>query len=305
MTAKGKKAPGGIATRIERFDPKDLLLLERNARFMRHEQFSRLVENVKRDGRLTSVPFACLEPDGKYRVLSGNHRVQAAVEAGLQEIDVMVTDDPLTDAQRVAIQISHNAIAGEDDPAVLKALYESVEDLDWRMYSGLDDKTLDLLDQVQVGSISEANLDYQTLTIVFLPDELERARTVLEEAMTLSKGANERWLAKFDDHTRMLEALSVVGQSHNISNVATGFMLILDLFDRHVSDVTEGWWDDNAQDTRHNGWVPLSPVTGATAPTGTASVVKQAIERVTGQGDATHPWQALELICADYLAGAP
>lgn len=305
MTKKATKTtPDGMDTRIVRMDPRDLMLLDRNARFMRHEQFARLVENVRRDGKLTSVPFAALEDTGKYRVLSGNHRVQAAIEAGLTEVDVMVTDHPLTESQRVAIQLSHNSIVGEDDPAILKALYESMDEIDWRMYSGLDDKTLELLDQVKLDSISEANLDYQTLSIVFLPDEIERAKKAVEEAMTLTKGAKTRWLAKFEDHSRMLDALAITGGAHNISNVATGVALILDLFDKHITDVAEGWWDEAEQTTRHNSWIPLATVTGQTCPAPAAGIIKQAVDRLIGEGTCQHPWQALELICADYLAGA-
>lgn len=56
--------------------------LEKNARYMTNEQFRNLVENIKRDGQLSSVPF-CVKVDGKYRVLSGNHRVMAAKEAAV------------------------------------------------------------------------------------------------------------------------------------------------------------------------------------------------------------------------------
>jgi hypothetical protein len=291
-----------ISTRIINVDPRELKLLEQNARYMRHEQFAQLVNNVKNDGKLTSVPFACKEGD-KYLVLSGNHRVAASIEAGLEEIAVMVTDDEISHSQKIAIQLSHNAIAGEDDPAVLKALYEQMDDIDWRIYSGLDDKTLDLLEQIQVGSIGEANLTFQTLTIVFLPSELEEARASIEEAMTLSKGADERWVARFEEHDKMLDALHVTGTSHNVSNVATGLAIILEIFNRHKTDLVEGWYDEAKQEPRHGKWIPLETITGATAPPASAAVIKQAIDKLAGNHQISNGWQALELICADYLAG--
>jgi hypothetical protein len=175
-------------------NPKELKLLELNARFMRHEEFQRLVANVKNDGRLTSVPFACLDPaDGKYLVLSGNHRTKAAIAAGLKEIDLMVTDDPLTEDEKIAIQLSHNSIAGEDDPAILKILYEKIGNVDLKAYSGLDDKTLELLDKVQPCSISEANLDFQTVNLTFLPEELGQIKNTFDEAKRLVK-SNEHWV---------------------------------------------------------------------------------------------------------------
>ncbi|MGH9299068.1 MAG: ParB N-terminal domain-containing protein [Acidimicrobiales bacterium] len=147
----------GIRTRLIRLDPRQLRLLDTNARFMRHETFTRLVENIRNDGCLTQIPFAWLDPaDGRYLVLSGNHRVLAAIDAGLDEIDCQVTDDELPRARRVAIQLSHNAISGEDDPALLKQLYEELQELDLLVYSGLDDKMLDLLEKVEIDSLGRA-----------------------------------------------------------------------------------------------------------------------------------------------------
>lgn len=53
-----------IKTRIVRIDPSKLKLLELNARYMRHETFSRLVENIRQDGGLTgNTPFGWLIHD--------------------------------------------------------------------------------------------------------------------------------------------------------------------------------------------------------------------------------------------------
>jgi ParB-like chromosome segregation protein Spo0J len=156
-------------------NPREIRLLETNARYMKHEEFNRLVDNVRKDGKLTSTPFLCKEADGKWLCLSGNHRTRAAIEVGLEMITCLATDDPLTEEQKIAIQLSHNAIAGQDDPATLKALYEKILDTSLKKYSGLDDKTLELLDKFASISISEANLTFQTLSMVFLPNELEEA----------------------------------------------------------------------------------------------------------------------------------
>lgn len=172
-----------INTKIIEIDPRELKLLKMNARFMRHEEFQRLVANIKRDGQLTSAPFACLDPaDGKYEVLSGNHRVQAAISAGLETIPCIITDDEMSEEQRIAIQLSHNAIVGQDDPDILKKLYDKILDIDLKEYSGLDDKTLGLLDKASSQAMSEANLEFQVLSIVYLPDELKEAQRVIDKA---------------------------------------------------------------------------------------------------------------------------
>src|SRR4051794_17396228 len=107
---------------------------------MRHEQYQQLVANIRRDEGLTSTPFVWHDVEADERiVLSGNHRVKAAVEAGLEEVHWLETSDPLTEGQRLGIQLSHNAIVGEDDLSILKTLYEKIDELDWREYAGLDD----------------------------------------------------------------------------------------------------------------------------------------------------------------------
>lgn len=54
--------------------PTDSLeLLSRNARYMEEPTYRRLVENIKRDGGLTSAPF-CVQIDDKgerFKVISG------------------------------------------------------------------------------------------------------------------------------------------------------------------------------------------------------------------------------------------
>lgn len=293
-----------MKTRIIRMNPRELKLLEQNARFMRHETFKNLVDNVKRDGVLSGVPFACLEPDGKYLVLSGNHRTMAACEAGLPEIDVMVTEETLSEEQKLAIQLSHNALVGEDDPAMLKELYQRIGSVDFKSYAGLDDKTLKLLEEVKIGSLAEANLDFQTVSFTFLPEEAKKAEEALEEAKKLAK-ADRVLLARWGEYDAFLDALEAAGAAHGIKNQATALMVILHIFRKNLEDLKEGW-KDTPDDKR---WVPLSTLFGTEkVPVTAARVIAQAIERVKFEAEITEKgatWRALELLAADYLGGVP
>ncbi len=289
-----------MQTRIVTVDPRSLKLLEVNARYMKHETFQALVANIKKDGALTSVPFACRDGDG-WLVLSGNHRVKAAIAAELAEIEVMVTDEELPLQRRIAIQLSHNALAGEDDPALLKQLYEQMGEVEWRVYSGLDDKTLDLLKKVKPASLSEANLEFQPMTFIFLPSEIERAKTAFEQAKGLTKGLT--WLARWDEYDRLLDALEQAGDAHGVKNVATALALILDVFEAHLDDLAAGW-EPQAESKSH--WVPIASVVNTSnVPAPVAKVLKQAVDKMLREGAITTKarWQALEYLAADYLAG--
>ena len=111
-----------METEIIKVDPKTIKLLKTNARYMESNEYERLVENIKRDGKLTSVPFGHIDENGDIEVLSGNHRVMASIDAGLDEIEIMLCKEKLTKDQCLAIQLSHNSITGKDDEEILKQL---------------------------------------------------------------------------------------------------------------------------------------------------------------------------------------
>jgi ParB-like chromosome segregation protein Spo0J len=74
--------------------PSDCMEQEKNARYFAPEVFQQLVDNIKSDGRLESIPL-CYQTDkdkeaGKYHIISGHHRVSAAKQAGLEFIMIFV-----------------------------------------------------------------------------------------------------------------------------------------------------------------------------------------------------------------------
>lgn len=212
--------------------------LKKNARFMSREQFSNLVENIKRDGDLSSVPF-CIVRDGQYHVLSGNHRVKAAVAAGLNEILVMYTEEQLPREQEVAIQLSHNAIAGQDDQAMLKELFNEINDLALKSYSGLDDKLLGQVDALGGSGFTPVRLDFRTVTFLMLPDEESHLDGVLEAAADEAKRADTAYLARLGDFDRFMKAISRVQKAENIKNAAVALAVILDTFEKAYREPTD------------------------------------------------------------------
>jgi hypothetical protein len=215
----------------------ELEFLKKNARFMKTAMFNRLVENIKQDGQLSSVPF-CMKVGEKYRVLSGNHRLQAAIKAGLTKFLVLYTDRDLSRSEEVAIQLSHNAIEGEDDVTVLKELWNEIDEINDKLYAGLDDKTLKAFDDVTLGSLSEVDILYQEASFLFLPGEKDRFDRAAAEAIKFvdAKTIDVFRLEEFD---RLISALADVKKSYKIENRATALMLILDVFEEHKDDLNK------------------------------------------------------------------
>src|SRR5690606_20191941 len=110
----------------------------------------------------------------------------------------------------------------------------------WKQYAGLDDKTLELLGQVTVEPLSEAQLEFQTVTIMFLPHELEQARASFDAAKDLVK-TDELWAAGLDQYDRFVDGLEESGAAYNVRNVATQLLVMLGVYERHRTDLQAGW----------------------------------------------------------------
>lgn len=291
--------PGGFKLAV--VETKDLEYLEKNARFMRNETFQNLVNNIKKDGALSQFPFCYLQENGKYKVLSGNHRSKAAEAAGLKEIPVIYTDKPLSKGEQISIQLSHNAISGEDDPFILAELYNEIEDLDLKYYAGLDDKMLEQLDNVTVEGLTEAQLDYLMLTFLFLPDEAEEMVKSIEKARNFI--SSDTVAVRMQEYDRLLDAQAKVQTAYNIHNGATSLMLIMDIFERHQEDLKNGWLDEHGN-AAHKGWAPLSSIFGTdNVPAASAAIINRAVEKMMNEGDieTKNKWQFIEYLAADYL----
>jgi hypothetical protein len=293
-------------------DPRTLTLLDINARFLPHEQFRKLVTNIERDGCLTSTPLVWNDAEsGRLVVLSGNHRTLAAIEAGLPQIWWMQIDEPLPRQRQIALQLSHNAITGQDDPAILKELYDELESVEWRQYTGLDDKTLDLLEKVDVASLGEANLDFASVQFMFLPGELERAEAAFDAARSTAT-ADQRWVAGLEQYEPVLDALETSRAAYKIGNSATALGVILTVFERHLAELAEGWFDAATGKPTRKGTVPMETLFGVREiPVESAAVVRAVVDQLVKDGRVPEkePWRALEVLAAsrtdDEAAGEP
>ena len=298
-----------INVQHRRIDPRKIALLELNAHYMRNEVFSRLVDNIKSDGAATSSPFLWRvhddatrkplhdpEDDGAYLALSGNHRVKAAIAADLPEINVLYSDDYLTPDRRRAIQLSHNAIFGEDDPAVLKAVYDGIGDYSMRVYYGLDDKQLKILDDVNIAALTTANLEFQTITMLFLPNEIGDVTAVWDAARKTLAGSKTVWLARWQEYDAFMDGLDTAGRSYDVKNTATALMLILEVFSRHLDELTDGYLDELGAPVDTKRKVPIETVLGSNLiPAAIAAKLKKRIENAKHE----HTWQVLDDLLTD------
>ena len=233
LPSLNEKLPDGLNLAVVPIE--HLALQKKNARFMEHRTFQNLVDNIRKDGRLESVPLCRKLRNGRYRVLSGNHRVMAAKEAGLTELLIMFIEGDMTRAEEVAKMLSHNAIVGDDDAATLHALWDEIDDIGLKYYTGLDDDKLGEMADVMMLSLSDASLQYQMISFVFLPHEVERLEAVLEKAARALE--NDAIAVRWAEYDRLLDGLVATKKRHRVKNGATAFMLLMDLAERGLAEL--------------------------------------------------------------------
>ena len=223
-----EKLAGLFPYRLEMVAPGELKLLEKNARYMKAEQFQNLVENIKKDGNLSSLPLCYREKDGKLRVLSGNHRVQGARQAGVEQVLVMVVGDEKDADERLAIQLSHNAIAGQDDLVTLKELWEAITDVQAKVYAGLDSDTVKALQGIQFAAIAEQRLQYKLANFMFLPEEIESLDELLKET-AVAFASDVVYLANLDTYDAFFDLVVKIKKKCVVKNSAAAFLKLLEL----------------------------------------------------------------------------
>ena len=184
----------------------------------------------------------------------------------------------------------------EIDPKELRLLEQNAR---YMKHEGFARLTANILG---AAGMSEANLKFQTLNMVFLPDELGEAKKIIGQAVEQAKDADETWLARMSEYGRWLDGQEAAAAAHGVKNVATAVDIVLRVFERNMAQLSEAW--ENTDDNKR--WVPIESVIGRNKiPAGSAKVIRKAPDRMAGKGDmaARNLWQGLEYLCADYLSG--
>ena len=153
---------------------KDLVASEVNARRMPGQAMRHLTENLRRDGVLSSAPLVYGD-----RIISGHHRVEAAIKAGIVEADCLSIEGEVDEGRLTAIQLSHNSLAGEDDPEMLRQMLESLMPLE-QAYAAVLDMEVPKPPPLRP---SIGTLETLTVAVTFTPSDAEEIRRVADSSL--------------------------------------------------------------------------------------------------------------------------
>lgn len=267
-----------------------------NAQIMQPREFERLVENIRKRGQIESIIY-CHQPDPARppEIISGHHRYRAASAAGLAAVPLLVDTKPMRRSEVRAKQIAHNALVGSSDEQILRQMIEEIDNVDDLLTTGLPDDLLPTVDADDTTlHLPSAVFDWRMVTLSFLPSQLDdftQALDVIDKHSEITGIAHREQFQEFSD--------SVYGYARlkNIRSMSTVVGIITDLAKRELQA-------EAGEDIDTSGeWVPITAMTGTAMPVEAAQVVHDAILQARERGDINHPWQLLELMAADYLAG--
>lgn len=229
---KTSKLLFGDSAELRIVDPAGLQLLKENARFFKKDQFKQLVENLRKDQRLSSVPLCHQLKGDKLEVLSGNHRVQAAIEAKIEWILVIVILGDINKNEKLAIQLSHNALVGQDDPHILANLWAQIDDIKAKVYAGLSSDLLNELEDVKLVTFTTPSVATKQLTFLFTPPEKDKIERVLEALGKLP--AKEVIIADLASFDAFFETLEKLKKAKDIKNGSLAVLQLIDIAQDHL-----------------------------------------------------------------------
>ncbi|WP_249961102.1 ParB N-terminal domain-containing protein [Histophilus somni] len=205
-----------IITAVEERKLSELTLLANNARYMDKKEFDLLTSNIKNDGCLTSFPLV-YDGDVYGEVLSGNHRVQAAIKAGIELAQVIVIKSPLTKDQK-------------------KALYDSIENLDYKMYSGITDEMFKV-DDLTLAAMSFETPKEEEVILHFLQGDKE---VFCDSLKKIEKKAKKLHLiAHIEDFNSLFDSVFKVKSELNILNTTEAIRAVVRLAEERLAEISD------------------------------------------------------------------
>lgn len=214
----------------------DCVPLERNAHYMDKDMLDKLVHNVKEDGFLSQLPFAMRRnEDGKYLILSGNHRLKAAIKAGLDYILVLYIDEVSRDRQ-IAIQLSHNALVGKDDVAMLKEIFEEIKGIESKEYSGLSDIQFIDPNSVQSQSINDGDIELTEMRFLFIESKKHNLERVLDE---LGKADLENCGIVYGSFEAFIKVATAIKERYTIKSNTVAFSKMVEICEAYLAQEEE------------------------------------------------------------------
>jgi hypothetical protein len=210
----------------------DCELLTKNARYMDKETFEQLTSNVKNDGFLSQLPFAMKKKEGKYLILSGNHRIKASIKAKLEFILIIYIDEISKDKQ-IAYQLSHNKLIGKDDQQMLKDIFAEIENINMKEFSGYNDMEFLEVPKLNLPSINEDDIELQELKLIFVSSKKKSVEAIFEKLEKIPIDENSKFVLV--DFREFIRVMTEIKKRTKIKSLTVGVIKMLEICEEYLN----------------------------------------------------------------------
>ena len=215
----------------------DCVPLEKNAHYMEKDMLDKLTANVSEDGFLSQLPFGMKRnEDGKYLILSGNHRLKASIKAKLEFILILYIDEVDKDKQ-IAYQLSHNSIVGKDDLQMLKEIYEQMRSIESREFSGLNGVQFIEVDKLSTSSINDGDIELTEMKFLFVESRSNNVKAVLHELE--KQNIDKDCSIVVGSFEEFIKTMTEIKKAYNIKSNTVAFGRMVDICREKLEEKAE------------------------------------------------------------------
>lgn len=185
---------------IKEVNFRDVQESDMNAQRMNEKDFNRLVDNIRRDGCLTTTPLICENEDGKYTCISGHHRIKAAIKAGINSANCIILKN-IDESTRIRLQLAHNDIHGEPDEEIVSILMNRLNEIDITLVLDTNVKSAEEI-------IKEVDMNVPTFSYINICLVDQSRSDLVDMIMTLEKKDAENWLVTQEQYRDIRDLLT-------------------------------------------------------------------------------------------------
>lgn len=216
-------------------NPVDCVAAEVNARYMPPQVMQTFIDNIKKDQRLESTPLVWKDPElpeGKYRIISGHHRIEASKGAGITSILVMICT-PQDRDDLISRQLAHNAIVGLDDKAILSQLFESISDISKKFATGLSSS----IEKINYPALSFKVGTFKELTPLFIPSQIADLEETIARIQVKSQA--QVLIEPLENYDTVIKAIQRIKKVENIKSTNAAVSRMVELAKMKLDEMDE------------------------------------------------------------------
>lgn len=209
---------------------RDIEEAEINAQEMGQDDFQRLVRNLKKDGVLTSTPLVMRQENkGKYRCVSGHHRIKAAIHANITGAYCLIMDQ-VDDSTRIRLQLAHNDIQGTPNRDIVAILRERLTsaDIDLVDKTGIEEQLL------QAREITYEIPHFSYINVCLL-DESRKSLVEIIDGLTPTENS-ESWLIEKNQYEDVKDLLTIAFE-RGFKTPGQAFGKFMEIVKEHIGEV--------------------------------------------------------------------